>query len=92
MEENIEAEINELHGLDLGRLRSKWKDLFGQTPPAFRSPDTFRRILAFRIQERAFGGLTPDTKARLRKLAKAFDRADLDLSPVGHNTWEKANF
>ena len=74
MAENIEAEINELHGHDLDGLRSKWQDLFGQSHPACRSPDTFRRLIAARIQERAFGGLTPDTKSKLRKLAKAFDR------------------
>ncbi len=74
MAQNIGPEIKELKGLDLQELRSKWKELFDQNPPAFRSPDIFRRMLADRIQERAFGGLNPDSKARLKKLAKALGR------------------
>ncbi len=74
MAQNIESEIKELGGLDLGGLRSKWKELFDQNPPEFRSPDIFRRMLAARIQERAFGGLSPDAKAKLKKLAKSFGR------------------
>ena len=74
MAQNIGPEITELEDLDLEGLRSKWKELFDQNSPAFRSPDIFRRMLAARIQERAFGGLTPDAKARLKKLAKAFGR------------------
>ncbi len=74
MAQNIGSEITELKGLDLEGLRSRWNELFDQNPPAFRSPDIFRRMLAARIQERAFGGLSPDAKARLKKLAKAFER------------------
>jgi hypothetical protein len=74
MAQNIGSEIKELGSLDLEGLRSRWKELFDQNPPAFRSPDIFRRMLAARIQERAFGGLAPDLKTRLRKLAKAFER------------------
>ena len=74
MAQNIGSEITDIKCLDLEGLRSKWKELFDQNPPAFRSPDIFRRMLAARIQERAFGGLTPDAKTRLKKLAKAFER------------------
>ncbi len=82
MAQNIGSEIEELGGLDLQELRSKWKELFDQNPPAFRSPDIFRRMLAARIQERAFGGLSPDAKAKLKKLAKSFgrDRGPFPLS------------
>ncbi len=74
MAQNIGSEIKKLKGLDLEGLRSKWKELFDQNPPAFRSPDIFRRMLAARIQECAFGGLSPDSKAKLKKLAKSFGR------------------
>jgi hypothetical protein len=74
MAQNISPEITELEDLDLEGLRSKWKENFDQNPPAFRSPNIFRRMLAARIQERAFGGLSPDVKTKLKKLAKAFGR------------------
>ncbi len=82
MAQNIGSEIEELGGLDLQELRSKWKELFDQNPPAFRSPDIFRHMLAAQIQERAFGGLSPDAKAKLKKLAKSFgrDRGPFPLS------------
>ena len=42
----------------------------GTTPPKLPSSDVMARMLAWRFQERAHGGLDSDVKARLRRLAK----------------------
>ena len=82
MAQNTGSEIEELRGLALDKLRSTWNELFDQNPPGIRSSDIFRRMLAARIQERAFGGLSPDTKEWLNKLAKSLmgNRASLPPS------------
>ena len=49
-------------------LEKLWKDLFQTTPPRLRR-DLLVRILAHRLQEQTFGGLTPDYHRRLQQLA-----------------------
>ena len=47
-----------------------WRDLFDRVPsPALRR-ETLIPILAYRIQEKAFGGLRESTVRKLRKLAE----------------------
>src|SRR5436305_15006217 len=53
----IEAEIARLRSLALDALRRRWRVVFGRTPPAGLSKDLLGRMIAFRLQEQAFGGL-----------------------------------
>src|SRR5215211_5286909 len=53
----IEAEIAHLRSLALDALRRRWRAVFGQTPPAPLSKDLLGRMMAWRLQEQAFGGL-----------------------------------
>jgi hypothetical protein len=53
----IEAEIARLRLLALDALRRHWRMIFGRTPPAALSKDLLGRMIAYRLQERAFGGL-----------------------------------
>lgn len=78
---DIEPEIRDLEGLNLGRLRTKWKSLFDRDPPPCRSTDILRRLLATRIQEQAFGGLLPDTQSKIKKLSRAISRNGRHLLP-----------
>ncbi len=74
MPNNLDAEITYLKDLNLKELHKVWnRDLSIPLPPC-RSADTLRRILAWRLQEAALGGLSPDTKSRLRKLAKSLEQ------------------
>jgi hypothetical protein len=57
----IEAEIAHLRSLALNALRRRWRVVFGRTPPAALSKDLLGRMIAWRLQEQAFGGL--DRKA-----------------------------
>jgi hypothetical protein len=53
----IEAEIAHLRSLARDALRRHWRVIFGRTPPAELSKDLVGRMIAYRLQERAFGGL-----------------------------------
>jgi hypothetical protein len=53
----IEAEIARIRSLALDALRRHWRVIFGRTPPAALSKDLLGRMIAYRLQERAFGGL-----------------------------------
>jgi Protein of unknown function (DUF2924) len=53
----IEAEITHLRSLARDALRRHWRLVFGRTPPAALSKDLLGRMIAYRLQEQAFGGL-----------------------------------
>ena len=62
----ITEEVRALARLDLEGLRAEWRTRYG-SPPSLRSPALLRRMLAWRIQVAAFGGLDADTRRRLRQ-------------------------
>ena len=64
----ITEEVRALMRLDLEGLREKWRRLIGP-PPALRSPELLRRMLGWKIQAAAFGGLDAETRRRLRRPA-----------------------
>ena len=53
----IAAEIDRIRSLRVDALRRQWRLLFGRVPPAGLSKDLLGRMMAARLQERAFGGL-----------------------------------
>jgi Protein of unknown function (DUF2924) len=63
----ITALVRSLPTLPKERLVELWKENFGKTPGKLR-PELMWPILAFRIQERAYGGLSTETKDRLRQV------------------------
>lgn len=67
-------ELNELNGTNMARLRAAWRAQIGGEPPAVRSTDLLRYLLAWKLQTRQHGGLSAKTKRRLRQLASSFDR------------------
>jgi len=66
----IEAEIVHLRSLALDALRRHWRVIFGRTPPADLSKDLLRRMIAWRLQEWAFGGLDRESLRFLDGLAR----------------------
>src|SRR5437016_519032 len=66
----IEAEIARLRSLALDALRRRWRAVFGRTPPAAVSKDLLGRMIAWRVQERAFGGLDRESLKFLNSLAR----------------------
>src|SRR5256886_15441591 len=66
----IEAEIAHLRSLAVDALRRRWRVVFGQTPPAALSKDLLGRMIAWRVQEQAFGGLDRESLRFLDGLAR----------------------
>ena len=53
-------------------LKQQWRELFGTEPPPYNRRFLESR-LAYRIQELAYGGLKPETLARLEALGEQLD-------------------
>ena len=66
----IAAEIDRIRSLRVDALRRQWRLLFGRVPPAGLSKDLLGRMMAARLQERAFGGLDRDSLRFLESLAR----------------------
>ena len=74
----VEVEIAALINLDLFALRSRWQQLFGNPPPKSLRRAFLVKACAYQIQAKAFGGLSPATKRRLREIAEAARNGTLD--------------
>jgi hypothetical protein len=62
-------------------LKHQWRELFGKEPPAFNRAYLQSR-LAYRIQELAYGGLKPETRARLEALGEQLDGGNVVLRRI----------
>jgi hypothetical protein len=62
-------------------LKQQWRELFGKEPPSFNRPYLQSR-LAYRIQELAYGGLKPETRARLAALGEQLDGGNVVLRRI----------
>jgi hypothetical protein len=67
---SIAAEIDRIRSLRLDALRRQWRLVFGRVPPAGLGKDLLGRMIAARLQERAFGGLDRDSLRFLESLAR----------------------
>jgi hypothetical protein len=65
----LAREIAELSGLDAQALRRQWVRLLGDDPPLTLGRSTLIQAIAYRIQERVFGGLKPSTLRILDRVA-----------------------
>jgi len=71
--DNILARLAALQTMPIADLKQQWRDLFGTEPPPFNRAYLQSR-LAYRIQELAYGGLKPETVARLEALGDELER------------------
>jgi hypothetical protein len=62
-------------------LKEQWRQLFGKEPPPFNRAYIQSR-LAYRIQELAYGGLRPETRARLEALGEQLDGGNVVLRRI----------
>ena len=65
----IEAEVDQIRSLGIDALRKRWRLMFGAVPPKGLTKDILGRMIAYRIQEEAFGGLDRETIKLLDRLA-----------------------
>src|SRR2546421_1421601 len=75
----IEAEVDQVRSLGIVTLRRRWRMMFGATPPAGLTKDIIARMIAYRIQEDAFGGLDRETVKLLGRLARG-EKAGKELN------------
>ena len=66
----VDAEVERIRSLGIAALRARWRLMFGGPPPAGLTKDIIKRMLTYRIQEEAFGGLDRETKKLLDRLAR----------------------
>src|SRR5450759_2507228 len=68
MADPVLAQLAALKIAPVAALKQKWRELFEGEPPAYNRHYLESR-LAYRIQELAYGGLSPETLERLDVLA-----------------------
>ena len=78
----IEAEIARFRAVGINALRRSWRAVFGRTPPTALSKDLLGRMLAFRLQERVFGGLDRESLRLLDGFARHMPRRHLKPGTV----------
>jgi hypothetical protein len=66
----IAAEVERIRSLRLDALRRQWRLVVGRVPPVCLGKDLLGRMIAARLQERAFGGLDRDSLRFLENLAR----------------------
>jgi hypothetical protein len=66
------AGLDRLRTLSMGELRDIWKRLFGEDSRS-RNKDYLQRRIAYRLQEKEFGGLSDRAKKRLDELLADFE-------------------
>lgn len=70
---DVAGEIASLMDLEPEQLRTAWRRTYRLPPPKGLSRDMLIRAIAYKIQERVFGGLAKSTLRRLATLARALD-------------------
>lgn len=65
---SLKHELAQLSGLDEAALRDRWKTLYKTHPPRCPSRAFLTQAIAYRLQERAFGGLRPAAQKALARI------------------------
>ena len=74
----VENELQKLPACRIGDLRARWRTLFDAEAPQAFGPDLLRRSIAQKIQENAYGKLSPITQRELNRIITS-----LEKSPTG---------
>lgn len=73
MNEGVLKQVAALPSKSPDELREMWQELFGTKAPPYNKSFLARR-LAYRLQELAFGGLSPANAERLEDMAEEIER------------------
>ena len=73
MPDPIDQRLADLPKLSKTALRKLWKELFSTPPPSQARRRLMIQILAYRLQEQAFGFMSAASRGRLRQLGQAFE-------------------
>jgi hypothetical protein len=75
MAPDVSAQIAELPGLSRQELLDLWLQLYGRAAPPGIRRELMVPFLAYRLQEKAYGGLKPATRSKLLRIARALEKA-----------------
>src|SRR5258708_23619914 len=78
---SAEDEIAELADRPTYELRLAWRKFYRREPPLGLSRDLMIRVLANKMQERAYGGPSPSMSRRLNTLAGEFEKGGPSFDP-----------
>ncbi len=67
---DVATRVNTLASLDSAQLRAEWRRLYRSHPPKGLSRDLLIRAIAYKLQERAVGGLGKATLRRLKSVTR----------------------
>src|ERR1700683_4051325 len=84
MSSEITTQLEELPRLPKPELLALWQELFAKPAHPRLRRNLMVPILAYRLQEQAYGGLKPSTRKRLQKLAaelEQYRKAPLRIAP-----------
>jgi hypothetical protein len=83
-EAEIEAEIERIRSLPIDEVRTQWRQMFKLPPPSSLGKDMLGRMIAYRTQEKALGGLSRASRRLLEDLGggkQAIEAARRRLKP-----------
>ncbi|MBI3129659.1 MAG: DUF2924 domain-containing protein [Candidatus Tectomicrobia bacterium] len=82
MDANLEVYLEKLKQLSPDELHDAWHSQLGCPAPTGLNAPLLRQLLAWRIQEHAFGGLSSESRLQLRRLTTSLGRnPDHSLTP-----------
>ncbi|MEO1110384.1 MAG: DUF2924 domain-containing protein [Pseudomonadota bacterium] len=61
--------FSDIDHLDRPGCLSRWREVFGRSPPKYLSPQFMKRVLVWELQNRELGGLSAKTERRLQNIA-----------------------
>ena len=67
--EHLAQEMAALTSLSVKELKERWRSLYGSEPHRRMRRELLTRAVAYRLQERALGGLKPSTRRLLARIA-----------------------
>jgi len=76
----LEDRLAALATMSPAQLRAEWQDIVEQAAPAW-APDLLRRILAYKLQEKRFGGLPASASKILARMGTE-EKAAVQPPPV----------
>ena len=74
MEANISSQINTLRSLSRQQLLELWKKFYGKASPPEIRRELMVPFLAYRMQEKQYGGLKASTRSELRRIARGLEK------------------
>jgi hypothetical protein len=81
--DTVLARLAALHAMPIAQLKQQWRELFGKEPPPF-SRTYIPSRLSYRIQELAYGGLKPETVAKLEAIGEQLDGGNAIIRRIRH--------